>query len=235
MIGWVLLVTMLFFSSLAFTVLENAMSVIFVHRVVIRRRHFMVSAILPYCYIVFLGVGLLLVTLVAGSLQVDGRRAHRLPRLQLVAARAVRRAPVPARRRGRDSRADVDLPGDARRAAVMAARAGRRRHGDRAVGDHPPRPRLVLRDAVAGHRRLRIADDVHRRAAEPRDRGDAAAVRRAGHRRVRAHRHQGRKMLRRRRCTRNGGSMAPARSKRRDGFRPARATRRRAPRRSSGT
>src|SRR5438874_7176462 len=37
-IGWVLLATMLFFSSLAFTVLENAMSVIFIHRVAIRRR-----------------------------------------------------------------------------------------------------------------------------------------------------------------------------------------------------
>ena len=34
-IGWLLLVTMLFFSSLAFTVLENAMSVIFLHRVAI--------------------------------------------------------------------------------------------------------------------------------------------------------------------------------------------------------
>ena len=71
-IGLVLLVTMLFFSSLAFTVLENAMSVIFVHRVVIRRRRFLVSAILPYCYIVALGIGLLLVTLVAGSLQAMG-------------------------------------------------------------------------------------------------------------------------------------------------------------------
>ena len=37
-IGWVLLATMIFFSSLAFTVLENAMSVIFIHRVAIRRR-----------------------------------------------------------------------------------------------------------------------------------------------------------------------------------------------------
>ena len=71
-IGLVLFVTMLFFSSLAFTVLENAMSVIFVHRVVIRRRHFFVSAILPYCYIVALGIGLLMVTLVAGSLQAMG-------------------------------------------------------------------------------------------------------------------------------------------------------------------
>ena len=48
-IGWFLLATMVFFSSLAFTVLENAMSVIFLHSVVIRRRHFLESAITPYC------------------------------------------------------------------------------------------------------------------------------------------------------------------------------------------
>ena len=69
---WVLALTMLFFSSLAFTVLENAMSVIFVHRVATRRRHFMVSAVLPYCYIVALGIGIMVVTLVAGALQVMG-------------------------------------------------------------------------------------------------------------------------------------------------------------------
>lgn len=72
LMGWVLLATMLFFSSLAFTVLENAMSVIFLHRVAIRRRHFLVSALLPYGYILCLGVGLLLVTLVSGSLQALG-------------------------------------------------------------------------------------------------------------------------------------------------------------------
>jgi YihY family inner membrane protein len=64
---------MLFFSSLAFTVLENAMSVIFHHRVAIRRRHFMVSALMPYLYILSLGVGLLLVTFVAGLLQAMGQ------------------------------------------------------------------------------------------------------------------------------------------------------------------
>ena len=73
--GWVLLATMLFFSSLAFTVLENAMSVIFLHRVAIRRRHLLVSAVLPYCYIVSVGLGLLLVTLVSGSLQVLGEKS----------------------------------------------------------------------------------------------------------------------------------------------------------------
>jgi membrane protein len=70
--GWVLLATMLFFSSLAFTVLENAMSVIYLHRVAVRRRHFVVSAVIPYCYIVFLGLGLLLMTLVSSSLQLIG-------------------------------------------------------------------------------------------------------------------------------------------------------------------
>ena len=39
-VGGVLLVSMIFFSSLAFTVLENAMSVIFKHRVEIKRRGF---------------------------------------------------------------------------------------------------------------------------------------------------------------------------------------------------
>ena len=75
LVGWVVLATMLFFSSLAFTVLENAMCVIFKHRVAIRRRHFLVSALLPYCYILSLGVGMLLVTLVAGSLQVLGEES----------------------------------------------------------------------------------------------------------------------------------------------------------------
>ena len=74
-VGWLLFATMLFFSSLAFTVLENAMSVIFVHRVAIRRRRFLVSALLPYCYILSLGLGLLLVTLVAGSLQAIGEES----------------------------------------------------------------------------------------------------------------------------------------------------------------
>ena len=72
LIGWVLLVTMLFFSSLAFTVLENAMSVIFHHRVATRRRPLLVSLLIPYAYILCLGVGLLLVTLVAGGLQALG-------------------------------------------------------------------------------------------------------------------------------------------------------------------
>lgn len=77
-VGGVLLVSMLFFSSLAFTVLENAMCVIFTHRVAVRRRHFLVSALMPYCYILSLGIGMLLVTLVAASLQVLGQEQIQL-------------------------------------------------------------------------------------------------------------------------------------------------------------
>jgi YihY family inner membrane protein len=73
-IGWVLLITMIFFSGLAFTVLENAMSVIFFHRVAERKRRYIVSVLLPYCYILSLGVGVLLVTLVSGSLSAMGER-----------------------------------------------------------------------------------------------------------------------------------------------------------------
>jgi membrane protein len=68
-VGWVLLATLVFFSSLAFTVLENAMSVIFFHRVRIRRRPFVVSLLIPFFYIFFLAVGLLVVSLVSGALQ----------------------------------------------------------------------------------------------------------------------------------------------------------------------
>jgi membrane protein len=66
--GGFLLVTMIFFSSLAFTVLENAMSVIFVHRVTVRHRRFIVSALLPYLFILMLAIGWLVVTVVAGKL-----------------------------------------------------------------------------------------------------------------------------------------------------------------------
>ena len=71
-LGPVLLVTMIFFSSLAFTVLESAMAVIFHHRQADHSRHFLISVVMPYIYILCLCIGLLLVTLVSGALQVIG-------------------------------------------------------------------------------------------------------------------------------------------------------------------
>ena len=77
-LGPVLLVTMVFFSSLAFTVLESAMAVIFLHRKSERSRHFLISVVMPYLYIFCLCAGLLLVTLVAGALQVIGQESIEL-------------------------------------------------------------------------------------------------------------------------------------------------------------
>ena len=68
-IGVVLLATLLFFSSLAFSVLEKSMAVIFSHRGILKKRHFLTSALLPYCLVFFLGAGLLVVTVVSISLQ----------------------------------------------------------------------------------------------------------------------------------------------------------------------
>jgi membrane protein len=65
---------LLFFSSIAFTVLENAMSVIFVHRVRIKRRHFLISTIIPYVYIFVLGLGILLVSFITGAIETLEKR-----------------------------------------------------------------------------------------------------------------------------------------------------------------
>jgi membrane protein len=67
-VGFMGLLILLFFSSFAFTSLESAMSVIFFHRVAIRRRHYLISVILPYCYILLLGLGMLVVSTVSSSL-----------------------------------------------------------------------------------------------------------------------------------------------------------------------
>jgi YihY family inner membrane protein len=73
-VGWLLLGTMLFFSSLAFSVLESAFSVIFLHRFeVMKKRRYIVSAVLPYVYILCLGVGVLAVTLASAGLTSIGQ------------------------------------------------------------------------------------------------------------------------------------------------------------------
>jgi YihY family inner membrane protein len=45
------------------------------HRIAVRKRRYVVSVLLPYIYILCLGFGLLIVTLVAGSLQAIGQES----------------------------------------------------------------------------------------------------------------------------------------------------------------
>jgi len=68
-LGWTMAGTLLFFSSLAFGVLENAMAVIFAHRHAAHTRHPLTSLLLPYLYVLLLGLGLLAVTVLTGVLQ----------------------------------------------------------------------------------------------------------------------------------------------------------------------
>jgi len=68
-IGSVLLATMLFFSSLTFSALNQAMAVIFGHRDMAYQRSSLLSLLLPYAFVGLLGVGLLAVTLISISVQ----------------------------------------------------------------------------------------------------------------------------------------------------------------------
>jgi membrane protein len=73
-IGVIGFLVMLFFSSIAFTVLENAMSVIFFHRVRVKHRPFLISTLIPYAYIFVLGLGILLVSFITGAIETLERR-----------------------------------------------------------------------------------------------------------------------------------------------------------------
>ena len=81
LVSWLMVGVLLFFSSMAFTVLENAMSLIFYHRVAVRRRRFLISAIHPYLYTaepgeyaISLGIGFLIMTMISGLFAaVEGR------------------------------------------------------------------------------------------------------------------------------------------------------------------
>jgi len=68
-IGSVLLATMLFFSSLTFSALNQAMAVIFGHREMADQRSSLLSLLLPYAFVALLGFGLLAVTLISISVQ----------------------------------------------------------------------------------------------------------------------------------------------------------------------
>ncbi len=74
-VGWVLFATMLFFSSLAFKVLENAMSVIFLHRIAVKRRPIIYSLLLPFGYILFIGALLFVGTYVLADLLAIGKQS----------------------------------------------------------------------------------------------------------------------------------------------------------------
>ena len=78
LVGGIGIGALLFFSAMAFTILENAMAMIFHHRPTTKPRHPAISAVIPYLFVMSLGVGLLLVTLITGGLEAVGRSSVHL-------------------------------------------------------------------------------------------------------------------------------------------------------------
>jgi membrane protein len=76
-VGGVGLASLLFFSAMAFSILEDAMAMIFHHRAP-KPRHPLLSAVIPYVFVMALGAGLLLVTLITGVLEALGHSSIQL-------------------------------------------------------------------------------------------------------------------------------------------------------------
>jgi membrane protein len=73
-VGIIGVLAMLFFSSMAFGVLQSALSVIFFHPVRVHRRNFLISAVIPYLYVLSIGLGILLVSFITGVLETVEKR-----------------------------------------------------------------------------------------------------------------------------------------------------------------
>jgi membrane protein len=68
-IGFIGFIGLLFFSTTAFSMLENAISVIFSRQFRSKPRRFLISAVIPYLYIFVMGLGILLVSCVVGGIE----------------------------------------------------------------------------------------------------------------------------------------------------------------------
>lgn len=73
-IGWVGLGSLLFFSSLAFRVMEDAIFIIFHRPLPTLKRKFWVSALIPYFFITMVAVGLIAITAINAVIDVDNQR-----------------------------------------------------------------------------------------------------------------------------------------------------------------
>jgi len=73
-VGIIGVLAMLFFSSMAFGVLQSALSVIFGHRVRAQRRNFFVSVVIPYAYVLSIGLAIVLVSFITTALEIHENR-----------------------------------------------------------------------------------------------------------------------------------------------------------------
>ena len=76
MAGWLGVLVLLFFSSIAFRVLENAIAIIFHRPMRTMRRRFWVSALLPYLFIGLVALGLIAVSTLTAFLETTAGRIY---------------------------------------------------------------------------------------------------------------------------------------------------------------
>jgi hypothetical protein len=171
---------MLFFSSLAFSVLESAMS-IFGHRVRHKPRPLIVSLFLPYFYIVLLGVGFLVMTVIASLLQSMSEdqlvllgRGWSLDLLSVILLYLIGVAGLIL------VLTSIYLVMPPRGRISFAPRPGWRHRGRVTLGGDQAYSALVFLHSFRGRRGLRLACDDNCGASEPRDRQHPAVARRAG-------------------------------------------------------
>ncbi len=82
--GWIGLLALLFFSSMAFRVLEDAIAIIFHRPLPTLKRRFWVSALLPYLFIIIVAAGLIIVTSINALIDARPQLRDTLPGLDAV-------------------------------------------------------------------------------------------------------------------------------------------------------
>ena len=183
-VGSVLFVTMLFFSALAFTILENAMSVIFYHR-----RQNQTTAIpgvrsdaisfytFPWCRAPDSDRSF-------RNFAVRRNKKHYAFRPAALFGSGLNLSSLPCRSYRRVVAADSNLLRYAGGAIVFSACAYRWSNGDNPVGNDASHSRLVLYHNVANPTRLRFSHDSNSRAIKCRDWSFGFVSRSPGDRRV---------------------------------------------------
>ncbi|MEO5715225.1 MAG: YihY/virulence factor BrkB family protein [Luteolibacter sp.] len=88
-VGWVGLLTLLFFSSMAFRVLEDAFAIIFQKPLPTLKRKFWVSALMPYLFILIVAGGLIVVTTVNALVDAENLKSWNFLGIDLVLHRYI--------------------------------------------------------------------------------------------------------------------------------------------------
>jgi YihY family inner membrane protein len=83
-VGWIGLLVLLFFSSMAFRVLEDAIAIIFHRPLPTLKRKFWVSALMPYLFILIVAAGLILVTSANAIIDAQSQIIHAFPKFDAI-------------------------------------------------------------------------------------------------------------------------------------------------------